>query len=169
MQTRGSAPRQEFVHPRCRTNNGATNNITQKHHHHFCYAGVRESLWKCGANGSIPQMTHDWIWCSCGTILTAKPRRTGRKIRPRTTSPTTNPTYIDLGANSDLLDEKPATNSLRYGMASTREHNECSHSARRILPYRPHRLYIKHFHTIQNRKSSNENGQKDSVIKPSVR
>jgi hypothetical protein len=45
-------------------------------------------------------------------------RRTRRKTCPSATLPTTNPTWIDPGANPGLRGERPATNDLSHGMAN---------------------------------------------------
>jgi hypothetical protein len=53
-----------------------------------------------------------------GMILTEENRRTLRKTCPSATlNPTTNPTWIDPGANPDLRGERPATNDLNHGTA----------------------------------------------------
>jgi hypothetical protein len=44
-----------------------------------------------------------------------KTEELGRKTCPSATSPTTNPTWIDLGANPGLRGERPATNDLSHG------------------------------------------------------
>jgi len=49
--------------------------------------------------------------------LTGENRRTRRKTCPSATLSTTNPTWIDLGANPGLRGERPATNHLRHGTA----------------------------------------------------
>jgi hypothetical protein len=46
-----------------------------------------------------------------------KNRRTRRKTCPSATLSTTNPTWIDKGANSGLRGERPATNDLSHGTA----------------------------------------------------
>jgi hypothetical protein len=51
------------------------------------------------------------------SILTGENRRTRRKTCPSATLSTTNPTWIDPGANSGLRGERPATNDLRHGTA----------------------------------------------------
>jgi hypothetical protein len=53
-----------------------------------------------------------------GMILTGKNRRTRRKACPSATLFTTNPTWIDPGANPGLRSERPATNDLSHGTAS---------------------------------------------------
>jgi hypothetical protein len=50
-------------------------------------------------------------------ILTAENRRTRRKPCPSATFPTTNPTWIDPGANRGLRGERPAVNDLSHGTA----------------------------------------------------
>jgi hypothetical protein len=50
-------------------------------------------------------------------ILAGENRRTRRKTYPSATLSTTNPTWIDPGANTDLRDERPATNRLSHGTA----------------------------------------------------
>jgi hypothetical protein len=52
-----------------------------------------------------------------GMILTGENRRTGRKTCPSATLSTTNPTWIEPGANPGLRVERSATNDLRHGMA----------------------------------------------------
>jgi hypothetical protein len=52
-----------------------------------------------------------------GMILTGKNRRPRRKTYPSATLLTTNPTWIDPGANLGLRGERQATNHLRHGMA----------------------------------------------------
>jgi hypothetical protein len=61
----------------------------------------------------IPQM----IWVDGGMILTGENWRTRRKTCPSATLSTTNPTWIDPGANSGPRGERPATNDLSYGTA----------------------------------------------------
>jgi hypothetical protein len=48
-------------------------------------------------------------------ILTGENRRTRRKTCPSATLSTTNPTWIDLGANPGLRGERPVTNDLSHG------------------------------------------------------
>jgi hypothetical protein len=48
-------------------------------------------------------------------MLTGEDRRTRRKTCPNTTLSTTNPTWIDPGANPGLRGERPATNRLSHG------------------------------------------------------
>jgi hypothetical protein len=50
-------------------------------------------------------------------ILTGENRRTRRKSCPSATLSTTNPTWIDPGANPGLRGERSAINNLRYGTA----------------------------------------------------
>jgi hypothetical protein len=50
-------------------------------------------------------------------ILTGENRRIRRKTWPSSTSSTTNPTWIDQGANPGLRGERPATNNLSHGTA----------------------------------------------------
>jgi hypothetical protein len=50
-------------------------------------------------------------------ILTGENRRTWRKTCPSATLSTTNPTWIDPGANPVLRGERPATNRLSHGTA----------------------------------------------------
>jgi hypothetical protein len=50
-------------------------------------------------------------------ILAGANRRTWRKTCPSATLSTTNPTWIDLGVNLDLHDERPAINRLSHGTA----------------------------------------------------
>jgi hypothetical protein len=50
-------------------------------------------------------------------ILTGENRRTRRKICPSATLSTTNPTWIDLGANPVFRGDRPATNDLSHGTA----------------------------------------------------
>jgi len=52
-----------------------------------------------------------------GMILTGENRRTRRKTCPSATLSTTNPTWIDPGANPGLRGERPATNDLSHGTA----------------------------------------------------
>jgi hypothetical protein len=52
-----------------------------------------------------------------GMILTGENRRTWRKTCPSATSSTTNPTWIDPGANPALRGGRPATNRLNHGTA----------------------------------------------------
>jgi hypothetical protein len=49
--------------------------------------------------------------------LTGENRRTRRKTCPSATLSTTNPTWIDPGANPALRGERPAINDLSHGMA----------------------------------------------------
>jgi hypothetical protein len=55
-----------------------------------------------------------------GMILTGENRRTQRKTCPIATLSTTNPTWIDPGANPGLRGERPATNDLSHGTAVIR-------------------------------------------------
>jgi hypothetical protein len=50
-------------------------------------------------------------------ILTGENRRTRRKTRSSAILSTTNPTWIDPGANPGLRGERPATNDLSHGTA----------------------------------------------------
>jgi hypothetical protein len=50
-------------------------------------------------------------------ILTGKNRRTRRKTCPSANLSTTNPTWIDPGANPSFRGERPATNDLSHGSA----------------------------------------------------
>jgi hypothetical protein len=50
-----------------------------------------------------------------GMILTGENRRTRRKTCPIATFSTTNPIWIDPGANTGLRGERPATNHLSHG------------------------------------------------------
>jgi hypothetical protein len=50
-------------------------------------------------------------------ILTGEKRRTRRKTCSNATLSTTNPTWIDPGADSGLHGERPATNNLSHGTA----------------------------------------------------
>jgi hypothetical protein len=52
-----------------------------------------------------------------GMILTGENRRTRRKTCPSATFYTTNPTWIDPGANPVLRGERPATKDLNHGTA----------------------------------------------------
>jgi hypothetical protein len=52
-----------------------------------------------------------------GMILTGDNRRIRRKTYPIATLPTTNPTWIDPGANPGLCGERPATNDLGHDTA----------------------------------------------------
>jgi hypothetical protein len=61
-------------------------------------------------------------------ILTTENRRTRRKICPSATLATTNPTWIDPGANPGLHGEKPATNDLSHGTALVRTLHDCKAS-----------------------------------------
>jgi hypothetical protein len=51
-------------------------------------------------------------------MLSEETRRTRRKTCPSATLSTTNPTWIDQGANPGLRCQRPATNDLSHGMAS---------------------------------------------------
>jgi hypothetical protein len=60
------------------------------------------------------------IWYGFGErrwndILTGETRRTRRKTCPSATLSTTNPTWIDSGANPGLRGERPTTNDLSFG------------------------------------------------------
>jgi hypothetical protein len=59
-----------------------------------------------------------------GMILTEETRRTRRKTCPSATLSTTNPTWIDPGANVGLRGERPATNRLSHGTTKYRV-NDC--------------------------------------------
>jgi hypothetical protein len=50
-----------------------------------------------------------------GMLFTGENRRTLRKTCPSATLSTTNPTWIDLGANPGLRGDRPATNDLSHG------------------------------------------------------
>jgi hypothetical protein len=52
-------------------------------------------------------------------VLTGENRRTRRKSCPSATLSSTNPTWIDPGANAGLRGERPATNDLSHGTALT--------------------------------------------------
>jgi hypothetical protein len=52
-----------------------------------------------------------------GMILTGKNRRTRRKTCPSATLSTTNPTWVDSGANQGLRGERAATNYLSHNTA----------------------------------------------------
>jgi hypothetical protein len=54
-----------------------------------------------------------------GMTLTGENRRPRRKTCPSATLSTTNPTWIDSGANPGLRGERPATNRLSHGTAFT--------------------------------------------------
>jgi hypothetical protein len=61
-----------------------------------------------------------WVWrMTVEWLLAGENRRTRRKTRPSATSSTTNPIWIDLGANPGLRGERPATNDLSHGTAGT--------------------------------------------------
>jgi hypothetical protein len=53
-----------------------------------------------------------------GMILTGENRRTRRKTCTSATLSTTNPTWIDPGANPGLCGETPSTNDLNHGTAN---------------------------------------------------
>jgi hypothetical protein len=53
-----------------------------------------------------------------GMILTGENRITRRKTCPSATLSTTNPTFIEPGANPGLRGERPATNDLSHGTAN---------------------------------------------------
>jgi hypothetical protein len=83
----------------------------------YCSDGMR--LCFCGTGIltgplSIPHMIYEWIWSSGGMILIRENRRTRRKSYPSATLSTINPILTELGAESGLRDEKPATNRLSY-------------------------------------------------------
>jgi hypothetical protein len=59
-------------------------------------------------------------------ILTGKNRRTRRETCPSATLSTTNPTWIDPGANLGLHGERPATNDLSHGTATFWDVLPCS-------------------------------------------
>jgi hypothetical protein len=61
-----------------------------------------------------------------GMILTGGNRRTRRKTCPSATLSTTNPTWIDPGANPGLRGESPATNDLSRGTASLLKYTQSS-------------------------------------------
>jgi hypothetical protein len=50
-------------------------------------------------------------------ILTGETEELGEKACPSPTLCTTNPTWIDPGANPELRGERPATNRLSHGTA----------------------------------------------------
>jgi len=65
----------------------------------------------------IPQMIYEYgerRW----NDIDRENRRTRRKTCPSATLSTTNPTWIDPGANPGLRGERPATNRLSHGTAA---------------------------------------------------
>jgi hypothetical protein len=79
--------------------------------------GLRLRLWTAAPNGHTVHPLHE-LESNGGMILTGENRRTRRKNCPSATLSTTNPTWIDLGANPGLCGERPATN-LRNGVTTT--------------------------------------------------
>jgi hypothetical protein len=61
-----------------------------------------------------------------GGMIDRGNQRTWRKTYPSTTLSTTNPTWIDPGANPGLCCEKPATSSIRISPGDTEENYEKS-------------------------------------------
>jgi hypothetical protein len=76
---------------------------------------VSVELWPLMAPLSISQNAHEWIWGSGGMIFTWENRMTRRKTCPIATLPTTNTTWTNLGKNSGLRGEKPASSCLSDG------------------------------------------------------
>jgi hypothetical protein len=52
-----------------------------------------------------------------GMILTGENQITPKETCPNATLSTTNPTWIDPGANPDFPGERPATHGLNHGIA----------------------------------------------------
>jgi hypothetical protein len=68
-------------------------------------------------------------------ILTGENRRTRRKTCPSATLSTTNPTWIDPGANPGLRGERPATDDLSHGTAQVNYITERSVTLHRLGKY----------------------------------
>jgi hypothetical protein len=66
----------------------------------------------------------EWRW---NDILTVENRRTRRKTCPSATLSTTNPTWIDRGANPGLRGETLATNYLSHGTAQANSYVRIQH------------------------------------------
>jgi hypothetical protein len=88
--------------------------------------GVSLHLWTSATNGHIVHPPDDiWVWRSTVQwYLQGVNRRSRRKPCPSATLSTTNPTFIDSGANQELRFERPATNCRSHarprGVAPTR-------------------------------------------------
>jgi hypothetical protein len=79
------------------------------------FMGVRLRLWTAVTNGHIVlSPRYMSLESDGGMILTGEDGRTRRKTCSNATLSTTNPTWIDLGANPCLRGEKPATNCLSH-------------------------------------------------------
>jgi hypothetical protein len=76
-----------------------------------------------------------------GMILTGENLRIRRKTCPSATLSTTNPTWINQGANPGLRGERPATNDLNHGTASTDNYAELC-SPEDIAEYIPYALSV---------------------------
>jgi hypothetical protein len=60
-----------------------------------------------------------WVWrATVEWYIDMENRRTRRKTYPSATTSTTNPTWIEPGANPGHRDERLATNDLSHGMAN---------------------------------------------------
>jgi hypothetical protein len=84
------------------------------------FDGVRLRLWTAVTTGHIVRPPdHMSLESDDGIILTGRNRRTRRKTCPSATLSTTNPTWIDPGANPGLPGERPETNRLKNGTAQS--------------------------------------------------
>jgi hypothetical protein len=80
----------------------------------------RTQAWMPALHASILRIPDDMSLKSDGGmiyLLTGENRRTRRKTCPSATLSTTNPTWIDTGANPGLRGERPATNDLSHDTA----------------------------------------------------
>jgi hypothetical protein len=79
------------------------------------YYGARVHLLTAATSGHIVHPIHDTsLESDGGMILTGENRTTRRKTCPSATLSTTNPTWIDPGANPGLRGKRPATNHLSH-------------------------------------------------------
>jgi hypothetical protein len=79
---------------------------------------ARLRLWTALSNGQINHPPDNMSSESDGgMILIGENRRSRRKTCPSSTLSTTNPTWIDTGANLGLRCERPAINGLSHGTA----------------------------------------------------
>jgi hypothetical protein len=83
------------------------------------YYGVKPRIWTTATNGHIVHSPDDMNFESDGVMIywQGKNWTTRRKTCPSATLSTTNPTWIDPGANHGLRCERPATNHLSRSTA----------------------------------------------------
>jgi hypothetical protein len=82
------------------------------------FYGVRLRLWTAATNGHIVHTPDDMgLESDGGMLLTGENERTRRKPCPSAILSTTNPVWIDPGANPGLGSDRLATNRLSHGTA----------------------------------------------------